>query len=181
MFTARLGRADAESDPRTRRPPPFGPQLGASEAVFARRRQNIVDDANADAALAKNDLRSLERGAPDRIVERRRRRVEADDAGFDDRARAVDAREKCGGDMRACCGDSASGGLKDRMALRVLHPDKAAIAGMAFLEIAHAGGKSVAGGDLHAIAGDEDRADLADPVRTIGGGAKSGLDRKSVV
>ena len=88
-----------------------------------------LDNPDLDAAFPQNPLRSLERPAPDRIVEIGRGRVQAGDAGVDDRAGAIDAREKGRGEI--CAGrrhDSAARYLSREaplhsIALRMNSPD----------------------------------------------------------
>ena len=58
-----------------------------------------LDNPDLDAAFPQNRLRSLERPAPDRIVEIGRGRVQAGEAGVDDRAGTIDAREEGRGEM----------------------------------------------------------------------------------
>ena len=118
-------------------------------------------------------MRSLERRAPHQIVEIGRRRVEAGEAGVDDRARAIDAWEERRGEAGALRRHAAPGGLEDGVALGMLHPDESFVAGVALLEIAHPCGKRVAGRDFRTVAGDKHRADPADPVWAQGGGAQS--------
>src|ERR1700758_3044857 len=93
------------------------------------------DGADSDAAFPKDHLRSLECGAPDGIVERRGRRVEAGDPGVDDRPGAVDAGKEGGGDVRARCRDPPPRRFEYRMTLGVLHPYEASIARVAFIEV----------------------------------------------
>ena len=93
-----------------------------------------------------------------------RGRVEAGEAGVDDRAGAIDAGEERRGEAGAGRRHAAPSGLEDGVALGMLHPDESSVAGMALLEIAHARRKRVAGRDFRAVAGDKHRADPADPV-----------------
>ena len=79
-----------------------------------------LDNPDLDAAFRQNRLRSLERAAPDRIVEIGRGRVQAGDAGFDDRAGAIDAREEGRGQMGAGRRHAPSGRFEDRVALGML-------------------------------------------------------------
>src|SRR5258708_25207292 len=91
-----------------------------------------IENADVDAALREDDLRSFERKTPDRVGKGRYRRVETGDSSVDDRAGAIDARKKCGGEVGAGGGEAAPGGLKNGVALRVLHPDEATGTGGAF-------------------------------------------------
>ena len=97
-----------------------------------------LDNPDLDAAFRQNRLRSLERAAPDGIVEIGRGRVQAGDAGVDDGAGAIDAREEGRGEMRAGRRHAPSGRFEDRVALGMLHPDESSVALMALLEVAHA-------------------------------------------
>ena len=133
--------------------------------AFVSRASGCLDDPDLDAAFGQNDLRSLERRAPDRIVEIGRGRVQAGDARVDDRSRAIDAWEERSGEMGAGRRHPAPGRCEDRVALGMLHPDESAVAFMALPEVAHAGRKRVAGRDLRSVAGDKDSADSANPVR----------------
>jgi len=96
-------------------------------------------------------LRPFEGRPPDRIGKGRGRRVETFDAAVDDGAGAIDAREKRGGEVRTGGGEAAPGGLENGVAFRMLHPDETAVTFMAFIEVANAGRKGVAGGDLGAV------------------------------
>src|SRR5258708_7370756 len=131
-----------------------------------------IDNADVDAALREDDLRSFERKTPDRVGKGRYRRVETGDSSVDDRAGAIDARKKCGGEVGAGGGEAAPGGLKNGVARPERHPDPATATGVTFLDIPDPGWKGVAGGNLRTVSRDQHRADLTNPVRTPGGGAK---------
>src|SRR4051812_21778243 len=66
-----------------------GPRMRSAAEDHARpylRTAFDLDDPNLDAALLEDDLRSLERCPPDRIVEGRRRGIETGDAAIDNGA-----------------------------------------------------------------------------------------------
>ncbi len=147
-----------------------------SAGAFVSRTSDRLDDPYLDAAFPQDDLRSLERPAPDRIVEIGLRRVEAREASVDDRASAIDAWEERRGQVGAGRRHAPSSRLENGVAFGMLHPDESSVAGMALLEIAHAHRKRVAGRDFRTVAGDKDRADFADPVWAQGSRAKSRLN-----
>src|SRR5258708_37139204 len=71
-----------------------------------------IDNADVDAALREDDLRSFERKTPDRVGKGRYRRVETGDSRVDDRAGAIDARKKWGGGGGAGGGRGGPGRLQ---------------------------------------------------------------------
>ena len=147
-----------------------------SAGAFVSRTSDRLNNPYLDAPFPQDDLRSLERPAPDRIVEIGLRRVEARKASVDDRASAIDAREERRGQVGAGRRHAPSSRLENSVAFGMLHPDEPSVAPMAFLEIAHARRKGVAGRDFRTVAGDKDRADFADPVWAQRSGKKSRLN-----
>src|SRR5579863_5315575 len=126
-----------------------------------------------------NDLGALEGRSPDRIVKRRRRDIEADDAGLDDGARAINAGEEGRGDMRAGRRYAAARRLENRVTLGMLHPDETTVAGMAFLEVSHPRRERVARGDFRTVLGRQHGPDFADPVWACCGGAQGRLHHRA--
>jgi hypothetical protein len=147
-----------------------------SAGAFLSRTSDRLNNPYLDAAFSQDDLRSLERSAPDRIAEIGLRRVKAGDASVDDRASAIDAREERRGQAGAGRRHATSSRLEDHVALCVLHPDEPSVARMALLKIAHPRRKGVAGRDFRTVAGEKDRADFAHPVWAQRSGAQSRLN-----
>ena len=124
-----------------------------------------LDNPDLDAAFRQNRLRSLERAAPDGIVEiGAGASRQATPASTIARAQSMHGKKVV---VRWAPAVATPRRAASKIAWRSACSiqDKSSVALMALLDVAHASRERVAGCDLRSVAGDKDSADPANPVR----------------
>jgi hypothetical protein len=129
----------------------------------------LANDTNVHSTFLKDELRSLKRSSPHRVVKHGWVSIETNNVGFNDCTGAIDAWEERGGHVGPSRGQTAPCRFKDCTTLSVFHPNEPAVTGVPLLEVPDARWESIAGRNISTVVQQEYHPDFADSIRTPGG------------